>query len=409
MCKNMGFSLPLTHILPVILINQVRRNHRDRWDCGGNRLGIGGYVFKCPRCGYETEPSPINFTCPRCGSLMEAVLAELPRDVRFRYRRRLGVWSYVQLLPRPRVRVTLNEGGTPLIKIDRGLYGKFEGLNPTGSFKDRGMAVGVSLAKSMGVHSVVVASTGNTAASASAYGARAGLRPIVLLPNGKVARGKLIQSIVHGASIMGVEGYFDDALTEALEMFKSGKAYSLNSINVWRLEGQKSIAYEIYEEVKVPDNVIVPVGNAGNIYAIWKGFWELMQAGLIDKLPRMIGVQAEGAAPLYETWRRGVDSLIEVNAPRTIASAIRIGKPVNWLKAIKAVKTTNGLIVTVSDGDIMRARDRLARRGVFVEPASASTYAAYLKLLREGVVDSGELTILVLTGHGLKDPDSVKG
>lgn len=339
---------------------------------------------------------------------MEAVLLELPREARLRYRRRLGVWSYAQFLPEPRHRVTLNEGGTPLIRVSRNLYGKFEGLNPTGSFKDRGMAVGVSLAKSMGVTNVVVASTGNTAASASAYGVRAGLRPIVILPSGKVARGKLIQSIVHGAEIMSVNGYFDDALTEAINMFKMGKAYSLNSINVWRLEGQKSIAFEIYEEVKVPDNVIVPVGNAGNIYAIWKGFWELMQVGLIDRLPRMIGVQAEGAAPLYETWRRGADRLIEVNNPNTVASAIRIGKPVNWLKALKAVNTSRGLIVTVSDEEIMEARNRLARRGIFVEPASASTYAAYLKLIRDGTIDIGERTVLILTGHGLKDPDSVK-
>ena len=339
---------------------------------------------------------------------MEAILAETPKDVKFKYRRRLGVWSYSQLLPEPKHRVTLNEGGTPLIRISKGLFGKFEGLNPTGSFKDRGMAVGVSLAKAIGVSNIVVASTGNTAASASAYGARAGLRAIVLLPSGKVARGKLVQSIIHGASIMGINGYFDDALTEAMSMFKAGKAYSLNSINVWRLEGQKSIAYEIYEDIKVPDNVIVPVGNAGNIYAIWKGFWELMQVGLIDRIPRMIGVQAEGASPLYETWKRGTNDLIEVKEPKTVASAIRIGRPVNWFKALKAVNNSNGLLVTVNDDEIMIARSRLARRGIFVEPASASTYAAYVKLIRSNVISNGERTVLVLTGHGLKDPDSVK-
>lgn len=349
----------------------------------------------------------MRFTCPRCGTLMEAVLAEAPRDVRLRYRRRLGVWSYSRLLPQPRYRITLNEGGTPLIRLGRYLYGKFEGMNPTGSFKDRGMAVGVSIAKSMGVGSVVVASTGNTAASASAYGARAGLRTMVLLPKGKVARGKLIQSIVHGADIVGVDGYFDDALSEALEIFNSGRAYSLNSVNVWRLEGQKSIAYEVFEELGAPENVIVPVGNAGNIYAIWKGFWELMQVGLLDKMPRMIGVQAAGAAPLYETWRRGLDRLMEFKEPRTVASAIRIGRPVNWVKALKAVKESKGLITVVTDEEILAARNMLARKGVFVEPASASTYAAYLKLLNEGVVDKDERTILILTGHGLKDPDSI--
>ncbi len=340
--------------------------------------------------------------------MMEAVIVELPKELRLRYRRSRGVWSYVPLLPNPAVKVTLSEGGTPLIRLGRGVYGKFEGLNPTGSFKDRGMAVGVSLAKSMGAETVVVASTGNTAASASAYGARAGLRTMVMLPRGKVARGKLIQSIVHGAQIVEVEGFFDNALDEALKMFRQGLAYSLNSVNVWRLEGQKSIAFEIVEEFGVPDNVVVPVGNAGNIYAIWKGFNELLELGLIDHIPRMIGVQALGAAPLYETWRRGADELQVVDKPTTVASAIRIGRPVNWVKALKAVRESRGLLTVVSDEEILRARDMLARRGVFVEPASASTYAAYLKLIREGVLDRGESTVLILTGHGLKDPDSVR-
>ncbi|MEM0047825.1 MAG: threonine synthase [Ignisphaera sp.] len=333
-------------------------------------------------------------------------------------RRRFGVWRYRELLPinddiEP---VTMCEGGTPLIRVNRAVNGnvyvKFEGGNPTGSFKDRGMTVGVTIAKHLGVEGVVVASTGNTAASAAAYAARAGLKCVVVLPRGGVARGKLAQSLLHGAKIVEVDGVFDDALEEVFtEAVINGKRdlYPLNSYNPWRLEGQKTIAFEIVDELsEVPEAIVVPVGNAGNISAIWKGFKELFSYGLINKLPKMIGVQAEGAAPLVATWSTRSDSLIEVEKPHTIASAIRIGKPVNWLKALNAVRESGGVFVTVSDNEILEGVKDLARyEGIGVEPASAASLAGYRKVIKMGLIDRDDLAVLIATGHALKDPDTI--
>ena len=282
------------------------------------------------------------------------------------------------------------------------LYIKFEGVNPTGSFKDRGMAVAVSLALDAGARAVVVASTGNTAASAAAYAARAGLKTIVLLPKGGVARGKLFQSALHGAVIVEVNGNFDKAMSMVMKI-AGRKLYPLNSFNPWRLEGQKTIAYEIFEELGCPDNVVVPVGNAGNISAIWKGFVELRSLGLCNKLPRMIGVQASGAAPLAKAWREGRSEPVWIDEPRTVASAIRIGRPVNWIKAMRAVMESGGEMVEVSDDEILKAQKLLARQdGVGAEPAGAASLAGYLKLRPRGT------TVIVVTGHALKDPDSAE-
>jgi threonine synthase len=305
----------------------------------------------------------------------------------------------------------MGEGSTPLIRLREypNAYVKFEGANPTGSFKDRGMTVGASLAVSLGVRGVVVASTGNTAASAAAYSARAGLECVVVLPKGNVARGKLAQSVLHGARIVEVPGTFDNALEYVLDTVLSDGAvndinyYPLNSINPWRLEGQKTIAFEIIEEIGVPDFVFVPVGNGGNIYAIWKGFRELLELGVIDRVPRMIGVQAEGAAPMVRYWRGLGEARID--NPRTVASAIRIGKPVNWFRAYRAVKYSNGLFLEVSDEEIIRAQGMLGREGVGVEPASAASLAGYLRALKEGIVDVNDRVVLIATGHALKDPD----
>ncbi len=271
---------------------------------------LSKYILKCPRCGFETEASPYVMRCPRCGELLDALL--IADRVRLNWGGGLrggrgGVWRYRELLPEPGNTVTMGEGATPLIRL-RGhgnAYVKFEGANPTGSFKDRGgMTVGVSLALSIGVKGgVIVASTGgNTAASAAAYAARAGLECLVVLPKGGVAKGKLGgQAMLHGAKIAEVPGTFDNALEYVLEaVLSDGRVnnvnyYPLNSINPWRLEGQKTIAYEIVEEIGVPDYVFVPVGNGGNIYAIWKGgFRELVDFGVIDRVPKMIGVQASG-------------------------------------------------------------------------------------------------------------------
>jgi threonine synthase len=353
--------------------------------------------MRCPRCGAEVPPSPLSFKCPRCGELLDAVIEEPIINPKGR-----GVWRFSSILPQPRTKITLGEGCTPLIRLRSDLLLKFEGANPTGSFKDRGMTVGVSIAKAAGASSLVVASTGNTAASAAAYGAAAGLEVKVALPDGHVAAGKLAQAIVHGATILKIRGNFDEALNYVLEK-EAGRSYPLNSFNPWRLEGQKTIALEIIEEARI-DNVIVPVGNAGNIYAIWKGYREAMEAGLVESIPRLIGVQAEGASPIASAWAMGREELVPVK-PETVASAIRIGKPVNWFRAWRAVKATGGGFMKVSDEEIINAQKALARMGIFVELASASTYAAYLRLAGSGELSGS--TVLIATGHGLKDPDAV--
>jgi threonine synthase len=379
-----------------------------------------GVRLKCVICGSLFPPNPRLFTCRSCGGLLEVVT---PVDSGFKWgrvrARRFGVWRYRELLPlaewvNP---ISLGEGGTPLVKVVRAagphVFVKFEGSNPTGSFKDRGMTVGVTIAKGLGVESVVVASTGNTAASAAAYAARAGLRCLVYLPRGGVARGKLAQALLHGAEVVEVEGFFDDALELVLEEYverSSSKLYPLNSVNPWRLEGQKTLAFELVDELGyTPDVVVVPVGNAGNISAIWKGFRELRDLGVISGTPRMIGVQATGAAPLAKTWLTGSRELQVVEEPRTIASAIRIGRPVNWVKALKAVEESRGALLIVSDEEILEAIKMLARlEGLGVEPSSAASLAGYLKALEEGLVDRGETVVLVATGHALKDPDIVR-
>lgn len=381
-------------------------------------------ILKCVKCGQIYTPKPRLFLCPKCGSLIDVII----NVEEFRWNkareRRFGVWRYRELLPiRDEVEpVTLGEGGTPLIKLrnvyergivdSRNVYVKFEGANPTGSFKDRGMTVGVTIAKYLGVEGVVVASTGNTAASAAAYAARAGLRCLVVLPQGGVARGKLAQALLHGAEIKEVEGSFDSALEEVLDKVLNEELsgyYPLNSFNPWRLEGQKTISYEIVDELDTtPDFVIVPVGNAGNISAIWKGFKELYELGLINDLPRLVGVQAEGAAPIATAWFRGLTEPLFIDKPTTIASAIRIGRPINWFKAMRAVKESNGFFVTVSDEDILNAMKILAKyEGIGVEPASATTLAALIKCVNEGKISRDDLVILVATGHALKDPDTV--
>jgi len=376
--------------------------------------------LRCIACGRLYEPSPRLILCPRCGGLLEVVVEPIHKPSWGLWRlRRPGVWRYVELLPLPRgaAPVSLGEGGTPLVRLSniealRGVrvFAKNEGVNPTGSFKDRGMSVAVTLARSIGARSVVVASTGNTAASAAAYAARAGMRAIVVVPRGRVAIGKLAQSTLYGAAIVEVDGNFDEALKAVMEAVKDNPGlYPLNSFNPWRLEGQKTIAFEIADQLgHTPDWVVVPVGNAGNISAIWKGFRELWEIGLVDRLPRLAGVQASGAAPLAMAWRRGLEEPLFLDNPETIATAIRIGRPVNWPKAMRAVRESGGLFVDVTDDEILEAQRLLARReGLAVEPASAASLAGLLRLVRDGIIDRGESVVLVLTGHGLKDPDSM--
>lgn len=304
--------------------------------------------------------------------------------------------------------VTLKEGNTPLIEavnLEKKLPGlkiylKYEGLNPTGSFKDRGMTMAVSMAKEHGSNAVVCASTGNTSASAAAYAARAGIKCIVLIPGGKIALGKLAQAIAYGAQVIAINGNFDDALRLVREISQKFPITLVNSINPYRLEGQKSSSFEICETLKdAPDYLALPVGNAGNITAYWMGFKEYYNAKKINKLPKMIGFQAAGAAPI-------VENRVFEN-PETIATAIRIGNPASWQKAVAARDESGGLIDKVTDEEILEAYELLAKsEGVFVEPASVAPVAGIIKKYKEGLFKEGESVVCVLTGNGLKDPDT---
>ncbi len=366
-------------------------------------------MLKCVQCGYELEADPWVISCPKCGGLLSSEIKRRPLAISWSLfrTRRLGVWRYRELLPRVREVVTLGEGGTPLVKIGEKLWVKFEGANPTGSFKDRGMTVAISVAKGSGVKNVICASTGNTAASMSAYASRAGMRSFVVLPKGKVARGKLAQAALHGAIIIEIDGPFDLALDAVKEIAGPETGlYLLNSLNPWRIEGQKTLAYEVIDEMGVPDWIVLPVGNAGNISAIWKGFSEMKRFGLSRKVPRLAGIQAEGAAPIAKAFKEGGDVPLFTNNPETIATAIRIGRPVNWTKAFKALRESKGVTEIVSDQEIVDAQRELGRMGLGVEPASASSYAGYLRLLKEGTIEREDRVVLVATGHALKDPDS---
>lgn len=381
------------------------------------------YHLICIGCGSKYSPSEVIYRCRRCGDLLSIEYNKvlMRAEIALEWRARaLSVWRYAELLPindRSKV-VSLGEGGTSLNKCERlgkniGLkevYVKNEGENPTGSFKDRGMTVGVTKAVEMGMKRVACASTGNTSASLAAYAARAGMECIVLIPSGKVAIGKLAQALVYGARVIQVKGNFDDALRMVEELCRTQSIYLLNSINPYRLEGQKTIAFEIWDQLggRVPDKVIVPVGNAGNISAIWKGFEELHAMGLTKKLPKMIGIQAEGAAPIANMIKMGLNEIEIVKEPETIATAIRIGSPVNWKKAVRAIKESGGIAETVSDEEILSAQRLLARmEGIFVEPASAASIAGLIKLAKNGFFEPDEQIVCVATGHGLKDPDII--
>jgi len=381
------------------------------------------FHLECIDCGAKYESNQVIYICNRCGGLLsvEYDFSGFPEDIEdFWKKRALSVWRYRELLPieREDIKISLGEGGTSLNKCLRlsealglrRLYAKNEGENPTGSFKDRGMTVGVTKAVELGMKKVACASTGNTSASLAAYAARAGLECIVLIPSGKVAFGKLTQAIIHGAKVIQIKGNFDEALKIVRRICMSYPIYLLNSLNPFRLEGQKTIAFEIYDQLgeKVPDKIVVPVGNAGNISAIWKGFMELRKLGLTADAPQMIGIQAEGAAPIADSLRRGLNRVEFIDNPETVATAIRIGSPVNWKKAVRAVKESDGLVEKVSDEEILEAQRLLAQReGLFVEPASAASIAGLIKLVKRGLISKDDLVVCILTGHGLKDPNII--
>ena len=302
--------------------------------------------------------------------------------------------------------VTLLEGNTPLIRagylsemLDAEVYLKYEGANPTGSFKDRGMTVAISKALEEGADAVICASTGNTSASAAAYAAVAGLSCIVLIPKGAIALGKLSQALMHGARVLALDGNFDDALAVVRKVAEDNPIVLVNSLNPNRIEGQKTGAFEICDRLgRAPDVHAIPVGNAGNITAYWKGYREYSDKGRIEALPRMLGFQAEGAAPIVLGH--------PIPDPETIATAIRIGNPASWKRAEAAAAESGGKIDMVSDRQILDAYHMLAsEEGLFVEPASAASVAGLIKARSSGDVESGVLAVCILTGHGLKDPE----
>ncbi|HET9309971.1 MAG TPA: threonine synthase [Actinomycetota bacterium] len=301
--------------------------------------------------------------------------------------------------------VTLLEGGTPLVRSgplsdETGcdVWLKFEGANPTGSFKDRGMTLAISKALEEGAKAVVCASTGNTSASAAAYAAKAGLPCAVLVPKDKVAIGKMAQTLVHGARVLEVDGNFDDSLQLATDLADRFQVTLVNSVNVYRLQGQKTCVFEIVDAIgRAPDLHCVPVGNAGNISSHWAGYSEYLADGVIVEPPRMMGFQAQGAAPIV----RGEP----IKDPQTIATAIRIGNPASWDKAVAAARESEGSIDAVTDREILAAYRRVAREGLFAEPASAASVAGLLHLHAEGALPGGATVVCILTGHGLKDPE----
>lgn len=400
----------------------------------------GPFIQRCiePNCRTTFELDERIYVCPRCSGLLDVEpVGPVNIDassVRTKWRARLssadardrsGVWRFRELLPLSAdvEIVTLMEGNTPLYEAPRSaaycgvdaLQLKHQGLNPTGSFKDTGMTVAITQAKSLRSTLAVCASTGNTAASLAAYAARANMPCAILVPAGQVSLAKLAQALDYGASVLEVEGNFDACMQLMLELADEETIYLVNSINPFRIEGQKTVATELAEQLawKVPDHVFVPGGNLGNSSALGKGFRELLSCGLIDRLPRITVVQAEGAAPFARFFAEqslaGSQSVEFVNEeePATLASAIKIGAPVSWKKAWRSVLESQGQVITVSEQEIADAKAVIGRDGVGCEPASATTVAGIKKLVTNGFVKHDHHVVAILTGHVLKDTDYV--
>ncbi|MGC9321005.1 MAG: threonine synthase [Kosmotogaceae bacterium] len=318
--------------------------------------------------------------------------------------------TYEKFLPvtQKTPRITLHEGNTPLIYLENisrefGLkvYVKYEGANPTGSFKDRGMVLAIAKAIEEGSKAVICASTGNTSASAAAYSARTGIKSIILIPEGKIALGKLAQAMIYGAKVIQIDGNFDNCLELAKSISENYPVTLVNSLNPYRLEGQKTAAFEIIDVLgRAPDYHFIPVGNAGNITAYWMGYQEYHENGLSDSLPKMMGFQAEGAAPIV------YDRVFE--HPETIATAIRIGNPASWKRAVAARDESGGVIEALTDEEILNAQKLLASsEGVFCEPASAASFGGLLRKVHQGIIHPSDVIVCTLTGNGLKDPEAV--
>ena len=385
--------------------------------------------LKCIDCGATFALDQVRYTCD-CGGLLDVARdLEEARDTvsREAFDRRLGgrsladasgVWRFRELiLPAPEeALVSRPEGNTPQYRSARlskwsgldDLALKHEGENPTGSFKDRGMTVGVTQARQVGARAVACASTGNTSASLAAYGALANLPVIIFVPEGKIAFGKLSQALAYGAKTLQVRGDFDDAMQLVQDVCRELDIYLLNSINPFRVEGQKAIVLEMLQQRnwQPPDWIVLPAGNLGNTSAFGKALYEAHQLGLITRVPRLAAVQAEGANPFYRSFTGAFRRRERVHA-ETIATAIKIGDPVSFTRAVRAIEWTNGLVTQVSDGEIMDAKAQVDAAGIGCEPASAAAVAGTRRLVREGVVRKGDSVVAVLTGHVLKDPGVV--
>ena len=385
-----------------------------------------------PDCSARYPIDEVIYECRACGGLIEVEnkfdadpkqLTEL-WDSRAASRDRLdvsGVWRFREMLPfvtDPSHVVSLREGNTPLFDAPQaaayagvdGLQLKHQGYNPTGSFKDNGMTAGATQANKLGINRVACVSTGNTSASMAAYAAVAGMQPIIFLPNGKISYGKLAQALEYGALTIQVDANFDQILALVRKLAAELGIYLLNSMNPFRVEGQKSIVIEMLDQRnwKVPDWIVLPGGNLGNVSALGKGLRELKEIGVIDKLPQVAVVQAAGSAPFYDLYSRGFDGELKaVENPETLATAIRIGDPVSWPKARFEIQSTNGTVTSATEQEIADAKAIIGRCGIGCEPASAASLAGLKKLIAAGTIPADSDVVCVLTGHLLKDPDYV--
>lgn len=389
-----------------------------------------------PTCQAQFETVTRLYTCERCDGLLDVkydVRAYDPAQLQELWDSRLrnknaadqsGVWRYRELLPAAQLDeiVTMGEGNTQLFAAPRSaeyagmrqLTFKHLGMNPTGSFKDLGMTTGVTQAVRLGAKSVACASTGNTSASMAAYAARAEMKAVIFIPSGQIALGKLSQALDYGATVVQIDGDFDDAMRLVRDITKDSPLYLLNSVNPFRLEGQKTIAFELLQQLdwRVPDRIVVPGGNLGNSSAIAKGLLELQEMGMLERLPKITIIQAAGANPLYQLWQRhkageAAPQLQALKGASTLATAIKIGNPVSWPKAMRGLLASHGEVEQVSEQEIADAKALIGRDGIGCEPASAVTLAGIRKLVAAGSIDSGEEVVAILTGHVLKDPDYV--
>jgi threonine synthase len=384
-------------------------------------------------CRAKYPITEVIYQCPRCGGLLEAGYDWQDVDAScwkklWRERRmdncplnQSGVWRYREAFPfleDASDAVTLREGNTPLLSSSKAanyaaldaVTFKHQGFNPTGSFKDNGMTCGVSQAVRLGKHRVACVSTGNTSASMAAYASKAGLNPIIFLPHGNISFGKLSQALEYGAITLQIEANFDQILALVRRVAEQADIYLLNSINPFRIEGQKTMAIELLDQLdwKVPDWVVMPGGNLGNCAAFGKGFLEMRELGFINRLPRLAVIQAEGAAPFYSFMKAPAEeSFVPVAAPETLATAIRIGDPVSWPKAWSVLQATNGVVESVSEQEIADAKAIIGQSGIGCEPASAATLAGIRKLRTAGVIAGSEHVVAILTGNVLKDPDYI--